>query len=209
MGWHGCACSHAAERPRVPVGRLGVGGRGAVTTLWVPRLRFCTGGPSALAGASSWTPSGAVGGGYGTPSGGVRGGRLRPAWGLSEASFALLGAVWGRLGTAVGRLGAVWGAHWRFPMVSIDFLKFSLGFPRFWKPMMTSLCLGSGFGVLISYYVGRRGRRSQSLRRVWAVELNLSLSVDSSGAPLNVPTKARMRLGHPDSDACSSLGFRV
>ena len=51
-------------------------------------------------------------------------------------------------------------------------------------------------------------RRSPRLRRVWAVELNLSLSVDSPGAPLNVPTNARMRLGHPDSDACSSLGFR-
>jgi len=52
-------------------------------------------------------------------------------------------------------------------------------------------------------------RRSPRLRRVWAVELNLSLSVDSPGAPLNVPTNARKRLGHPDSDACSSLGFRV
>ena len=76
-------------------------------------------------------------------------------------------------------------------------------------PNPGAVCLGSGFGVLLSSYGGRRLSRRQTRRRVWAVELNLSLSVDPSGAPLNVPTKARMRLGHPDSDACSSLGFRV
>ena len=45
------------------------------------------------------------------------------------------------------------------------------------------------------------------MRSMWAVELNLSLAVDPPGAPLNVPAKARMRLGHPDSDACSSLHY--
>ena len=46
-------------------------------------------------------------------------------------------------------------------------------------------------------------------RSLWAVKLNLDLSVALQGAPLNAAATSRMRLGLPDSDACSSLGFRV